>query len=82
MASRMAVDWSPLSRRAPPLALRSPVAARVTVLPLESFFSLLVHAASGSTATAAMMTAVLRWPLRGFEPDTDDSSLAVYRLAD
>ena len=63
MVSLIASDWSPSSRRAPPLLAGSPSALRVTVLPLESALSSLPQAANGSTATAAMTTAALKTAL-------------------
>src|SRR3954451_5226470 len=61
-ALRIASDWSPDWRRAPPLVVRSPLAARVTVFPLPPLSALPPQAASGNTATTASTAATLRYP--------------------
>ena len=82
IASRIAVDWSPSSRRAPPGVVRSPSAARLTVSPTDFPPLSLLQAARGSTATAPSTVATVRYVLtdtREIERDRGERSLAAAR---
>src|SRR5690242_14526294 len=78
MALRMVSVWLAPSRAAPPLADRSPFAARLRGSPIDSFLSL-PHPASTRTATATTTQAALDMEFIGMDAPSCELAVRIER---
>src|ERR1700755_1946758 len=78
MALRMVPVWFPPSRAAPPLADSSPLAARLSESPIDSFLSL-PHPASTRTATAPTTPAALDMEFIGMDAPSCELAVRIER---